>query len=232
MSNLNESYKAHVREMNEHHINSFYRDEMVNDYAVLKLAVDSSLPQEKYEYLVQTYTQHIEKHNAELKNTEFPNAGFDLFVPDAHAFAANDITTKFLNLGIKCEMIFCKKSVSKYINVMRNKHSNGSEVVVDDDDDDEIGLSYHTGFFLYPRSSISKTPLMLANHTGIIDSGYRGNMIAAVRSLGKDEYEVEPGTRLFQIVSPTMCPVYAVLVHETDLTTTERGAGGFGSTGK
>ena len=35
------------------------------------------------------------------------------------------------------------------------------------------------GYYLYPRSSISKTPLILANSVGIIDSGYRGNIKAA-----------------------------------------------------
>ena len=36
-----------------------------------------------------------------------------------------------------------------------------------------------TGYYSYPRSSISKTPLLLANNVGIIDSGYRGNIKVA-----------------------------------------------------
>ena len=36
----------------------------------------------------------------------------------------------------------------------------------------------NTSYYLYPRSSISKTPLILANQVGIIDAGYRGNIIA------------------------------------------------------
>jgi len=210
-----------LKELNEEYVNNFYQDNMVSDYAVLKIAIDESLPMETIEKMTERYRAHIEKHNNELLNNEYRNAGFDLFVVNTTTFDGKDKTTKFVNLGIKCEMIYCKKSVGKYIESVRSN----------DDATDEIGLSYHTGYYLYPRSSISKTPLMLANHVGIIDSGYRGNMIAALRSLSKEEYVLEEGTRLFQIVSPTMCPVYAVLVPESELTTTERGAGRFGSTG-
>jgi dUTP pyrophosphatase len=214
-----------VKAINEQYINSFYREEVLCDYSVLKLAVSThNIKESQFEYLLGQYKSHIEKHNLSLNESEYPNSGFDLFVAETCVFPGKDKDTRFLDLGIKCEMIYCKKSVGKFI---ESVHSNLSR-----EDEDEIGLSYHTGFYLYPRSSISKTPLMLANHTGIIDSGYRGNMIAAVRSLGKEEYTVEKGTRLFQIVSPTLCPVYVVLVPEVELTSTERGAGGFGSTGQ
>ena len=84
---------------------------------------------------------------------------------------------------------------------------------------------------------------MLANHTGIIDAGYRGNLIGAVRWLkdaennsennsdNNGEYVLERHTRLLQICHPTLCPVFVYLVEEHVLTTTERGDGGFGSTG-
>ena len=88
------------------------------------------------------------------------------------------------------------------------------------------------GYYMYPRSSISKTPLMLANHTGIIDSGYRGNLIGAFRNTDSAEYTVEKNTRLLQVCHPSLCPIYAVLVEEDELSTTSRGEGGFGSTGK
>ncbi len=76
---------------------------------------------------------------------------------------------------------------------------------------------------------------MLANHVGIIDSGYRGNMMAALRKLPMDSntepYKVEKHTRLFQICHPTLCPIFVVLVSESELNSSERGTGGFGSTG-
>ena len=91
-------------------------------------------------------------------------------------------------------------------------------------------------YFLMPRSSISKTPLMLANHTGIIDSGYRGNLIGAFRALyfhndDDNSYLVEKHTRLLQVCHASLCPIYVVLVNEDQLSNTERGSGGFGSTG-
>lgn len=87
-------------------------------------------------------------------------------------------------------------------------------------------------YYMYPRSSMSKTPLMLANHVGIIDSGYRGNLICALRNLGGEtEYVLAKHTRLMQICAPTLKPIYVIMVGENELTTTERGAGGFGSTG-
>lgn len=90
-----------------------------------------------------------------------------------------------------------------------------------------------TGFMLYPRSSLSKTPLMLANHVGIIDSGYRGNIIGAFRKLaGYPPWTVLKESRLLQICHPTLLPIYVELVeHEQQLgERTMRGEGGFGST--
>jgi len=91
------------------------------------------------------------------------------------------------------------------------------------------------GFLMHPRSSISKTPLMLANHTGIIDSGYRGPLIAALRYLpyGEDSsYIIEKNMRIMQICHPSLCPIFVTECVESDLNETERGEGGFGSTGK
>jgi len=86
-----------------------------------------------------------------------------------------------------------------------------------------------SGFYMYPRSSISKTPLRLANSVGIIDSGYRGNLIAAVDNIKNQDYAIRRGQRLFQICAPDLSRVKITLVKE--LSKTERGSGGFGSTG-
>lgn len=88
-------------------------------------------------------------------------------------------------------------------------------------------------YYLFPRSSISKTPLIMANSVGIIDSGYRGNIMAKVRNIplnySLETYVIEEGTRLFQICSPDLSPLKVKLVDT--LISSERGEGGFGSTG-
>lgn len=88
-------------------------------------------------------------------------------------------------------------------------------------------------YYLYPRSSLSKTPLMLSHSAGIIDSGYRGFMKASLRNLSQNDYKIEQGTRLVQIIHPTMDAFTVQLVSdESQLSSTSRGTGGFGSTGK
>ena len=93
-------------------------------------------------------------------------------------------------------------------------------------------------YYLYPRSSISKTPLILANSVGIIDAGYRGSIKAAVKyipsydDIKSDEesiYIIKKGTRLFQICSPDLKELKFKL--SNTLSETSRGEGGFGSTG-
>ena len=86
-------------------------------------------------------------------------------------------------------------------------------------------------FWLLPRSSISKTPMQLANSVGLIDAGYRGDLMAAVRLVGVAAYEVVAG-RYFQVASPDLLPWDEVRVVDTiPGGDTLRGAGGFGSTG-
>ena len=56
-----------------------------------------------------------------------------------------------------------------------------------------------TAFYIYPRSSISKTPLRLANSVGIVDSGYRGNLMLALDNIKQVPYTIRKGQRLAQI---------------------------------
>jgi dUTP pyrophosphatase len=94
-------------------------------------------------------------------------------------------------------------------------------------DDSEHNISY----YLYPRSSISKTPVRMSNSVGIIDSGYRGNIIVALDHIDPNipEFKILKGTRLFQICDPSLGPISMEIV--TCLSETERGNDGFGSTG-
>jgi dUTP pyrophosphatase len=200
----------HIRD--ELYTNQFYRYGMISDYAVLKLYVPDDLRA--------LYEPHVKNHNATVNNSNYPNAGFDLYVPKEVVFDTA-FDTQFISLGVKCDMIYCRKNMDHILN-----YANGEEA----DDHIPVGISYKTAFYVYPRSSISKTPLMLANHVGVIDSGYRGELIAAVRSF-QEGYTIAANTRLFQICHATLCPVYVVLVPESELGVTERGSGGFGSTG-
>ncbi len=93
--------------------------------------------------------------------------------------------------------------------------------------------TYNTGYTTHPRSSVSKTPLRLANSTGIIDAGYRGNLIGMF-DCQESCHIVEKHARLLQICAPSLMPIVVELVETVnDLGDGgERGAGGFGSTGK
>ena len=88
----------------------------------------------------------------------------------------------------------------------------------------------NVAYYLWPRSSMgAKTPLRLSNSMGLIDAGYRGNIIALVDNLSESDYKVMPGSRLVQIVSPHAKSITFELVNS--LSETSRGTGGLGSTG-
>ena len=90
----------------------------------------------------------------------------------------------------------------------------------------------HVGL-LFPRSSISKTPLTLRNSVGVIDSGYRGEIMLKFdredRNLSDGGTIYKVGDRVGQIM---IMPYPKVQFFEArELSSTERGEGGFGSTG-
>ena len=99
-----------------------------------------------------------------------------------------------------------------------------------------IALEIPEGFvgLVFPRSSIRKTNLQLSNSVGVIDSGYRGelqatfNKIQGVTEGVRERYLI--GDRVCQIMIIPHPPIQFEEVEE--LTNTERGEGGFGSTGK
>lgn len=158
-----------------------------------------------YAELNQIYDNKIQEHNNIIHSNEHrhKDSGFDLYNPEEIVMKVNEINK--MNLRVKCAMV--------------RVLDNGDEVPC--------------GFYLYPRSSISKTNFRLANNVGIIDSGYRGNlcgMFDVVHSV-KDVL-CSTHLRLLQICSPTLAP-FEIIKVESDsmLGTTQRGSGGFGSTG-
>ena len=86
------------------------------------------------------------------------------------------------------------------------------------------------GYYLMPRSSISKTPLRMSNSIGLIDGGYRGEIMACCDNIKDYSYKIEKGQRLFQLVAFDLSPITYTI--KNDLTNSTRGIGGFGSTGK
>jgi dUTP pyrophosphatase len=85
-------------------------------------------------------------------------------------------------------------------------------------------------FCLYPRSSLYKNHLRMTNSVGIIDRGYRGDLASVFDVL--EPVNLKSGQRLVQVCSPSLAPFLVKLVPEIEcLGLTERGAGGFGSTG-
>jgi len=154
-------------------------------------------------FLNDKYVSAVLGHNAQMYNSDHPDAGFDLFTP-FETQCMGGVVTK-INFSVKCSArMIC-----------------------------ENGKTYNTGFFMMPRSSLSGTPLRLANSVGVIDSGYRGNLIGKFDCLGVD-HVVQQYDKLLQIVAPGMVPIYATIVNSTDELggVTERGSGGFGSTGR
>jgi len=92
---------------------------------------------------------------------------------------------------------------------------------------------YHTEIF--PRSSISKTNLMLANSIGLIDEGYRGEILVRFKVIPADKLRTnvnryQAGDRIAQLVIRKTEKATFELVEE--LEETSRGNGGFGSSGK
>lgn len=83
---------------------------------------------------------------------------------------------------------------------------------------------------ILPRSSIgAKTPLRLSNSVGLIDSGYRGELICLYDNIADYNYSINAGDRIAQLL---VMPSYRFKAQIVDsLEDSDRGTGGFGSTG-
>jgi dUTP pyrophosphatase len=155
-----------------------------------------------------TYTLHLYTENSELK-----------------ALYQNHKTIHIGDSGID---LFIPEN---YDNLEQNKtYFISHEIICWMTDNSNNLVSY----YLYPRSSLSKTALRMANSVGIIDSGYRGHIISAIDTLPNRDnplYLINKHTRLFQICAPNLSQIKLVVEDEIEQNTT-RGSDGFGSTGK
>jgi dUTP pyrophosphatase len=135
------------------------------------------------------------------------DSGLDLFIIQDEVIPAGQ--TKIVDLGICCQLR--KQRYSCIFNKLMS----------------EKYYSYN----MYPRSSVSKTPLRLANSVGLCDAAYTGPLKAALHNTDLiNDFTIKKGERYVQLAFPNLEEVSFVLVDE--LRDTTRGAGGFGSTGK
>jgi dUTP pyrophosphatase len=158
------------------------------------------------------YVDAATKHNTKIMNElHFFDAGFDLFLPDSgckHQFTSGSVNK--VDFQVRC----CAEIVSTSSNNTSNN-------------------KFYTGFYVYPRSSLSKTALRLANCTGIIDAGYRGRIIGMFDCCNEG-FCPEPYDRIVQICAPSLMSIYVNVVDSIDQLgpNTSRGDGGFGSSGR
>lgn len=95
-----------------------------------------------------------------------------------------------------------------------------------------VSVAIPDGFvgLVFPRSGLaSKRGINLANCVGVIDSGYRGEVMVPLHNIGNEVQHVERGERVCQLVIIPF--VTCECIEVDDLGDTERGKGGFGSTG-
>jgi len=97
----------------------------------------------------------------------------------------------------------------------------------------DIAVEIPEGYvgLVFPRSSISKTKQILANHVGVVDSGYRGEIKFRFKKLDWDSGEVyNVGDKVGQLI---IIPYPTIELEEvSELSETHRGDGAFGSSGK
>tara|TARA_Y100000992_G_scaffold215723_1_gene148882 strand:- start:3252 stop:3890 length:639 start_codon:yes stop_codon:yes gene_type:complete len=174
--------------------------------------------------LKEMYEKHIENHNNKISGL-YCDSGFDLLNPTDRIFMPGVLSLKY-PLGIKVALNHC--SLQKDVKLQSN------EVV------NLLRVQPHA-FMLLPRSSTGlNTNIRLSNSVGVIDSGYRGELTALIDVVATNNApnnevtrnKFEKGKRNFQLVSFNGFSMHVNLVEkEEDLGNTERGEGGFGSTG-
>ena len=94
-----------------------------------------------------------------------------------------------------------------------------------------VELPENTAGMIYTRSGLGiKFGVHVTNGVGVIDSDYRGEIRVGLHNLSQNSYTIEPNDRIAQlIIQPVLCPE---LKEVASLSDTQRGDGGFGSTGK
>jgi dUTPase len=199
--------------------------------------------------LREEYEKRVAAHNTRLNDSSHPDSGFDILQPSERVlYRENELNNK-IPLGVMAAAY-------------------------------DIESGKPLAYYLFPRSSISRSNMRMSNSVGIIDSGYRGELIAAVDLVGaafrraidgaadgagagagdgadvacsrahvengacsrayvengtdvENNVHIQVNDRYFQICMGDLKPFYVELVDTLgDLGITQRGGGGFGSTGR
>ena len=186
---------------------------------VLKLFVDY----DDENHLYDMYRVAAQNHNnLVLDQLSHIDAGFDLFAPliDGQNTTNNSIVFSAPNT---------RYNDYSQVNKLDFKICCSARMHTD------TGKDYNTGYYMYPRSSLSKTSLRLANSTGIIDAGYRGHLIGMFDVVNSPyDYFGAKYDRYLQICAPGLVPIVVEVVDTKEELGSEtvRGGGGFGSTGR
>ena len=180
---------------------------------IIKIFVD----EQTNDNLQNKYWEAAQSHNNKiLNNPEHIDAGFDLIAPGNSPNEAN-------MYGIE-NLPFTNQKTNK----LDFKVCCSARIFTDN------GKNYNTGYYMHPRSSLSKTALRLANATGIVDAGYRGHLIGMFDVVNLAEYWGKMYDRYLQICAPGLIPIIVEIVPTlNDLgDETVRGQNGLGSTGR
>jgi hypothetical protein len=192
---------------------------------VLNVFVDSNDDNLKH-----TYINAANSHNNKVIHLqEHIDAGFDLFAPGNQGEAFN-------HYGIEIPFFGPGREDRNPVNKLDFMVSCSAQMVTDG------GKCFNTGYYMYPRSSLSKTQLRLANSVGIIDSGYRGHLTGMFDVVNIDsnihnseaDFWGRKFDRYVQICAPGLVPILVQIVDSMEELggETVRGGGGFGSTGR
>jgi len=216
-----------IRQMNDY-VSEYYSDPSLN---IVSSSITSSCrctktsPRPYYTLFVHlntTDTDLIDKYKnlfdkLQDKTNQYRNganhcidAGVDIFTPVEQTVTASGFSHK-VKTALKCAMYF---------------------------NDGTSSLRVPSGFHMYPRSSTgASTPLRLSNSVGIIDSGYRGELMGLFDNISQNDYTIEQYQRVLQICASNLTyPIFPVLVDNVDMLdkyvySNDRGSGGLGSTG-
>jgi len=193
---------------------------------ILNLFVDSNDDNLKF-----TYINAANSHNNKVIHLqEHIDAGFDLFAPGNQGEVFN-------HYGIEIPFFGPGREDRNPVNKLDFMVSCSAQMVTDG------GKCFNTGYYMYPRSSLSKTQLRLANSVGIIDSGYRGHLTGMFDVVNIDvnnnsneeaDFWGRKFDRYVQICAPGLVPILVQVVDTFEELGVEtvRGGGGFGSTGR